>query len=66
MARTAEEMQANLRAVLLDSDVAQQLRTNGLEAVRKRHSCRHRVQELLDFYHSIKTPAHIAQATEAA
>ena len=66
MARTADEMQDHLRAVLNDRDLAASLRANGLAAIRDRHSCRHRVQELLDFHHAIKTPAHAGRASEAA
>lgn len=47
MARDGEEMTAHLRDVLHDRDRAAALVANGLETVRSRHTCAHRVDELL-------------------
>jgi spore maturation protein CgeB len=47
MARDGAEMQRHLRAVLNDADLAGTLRENGLAAIRARHTCDHRVDELL-------------------
>jgi spore maturation protein CgeB len=48
VARDGAEMTAQLRAVLGDPDLAAALSASGLETVRARHSCAHRVDELLD------------------
>ena len=66
MASSGPEMGRHLRSILSDPALAKTLRENGLRAIRERHSCRHRVQELLDFYRSIKQPALPARRTEAA
>jgi spore maturation protein CgeB len=41
-------MRQRLRAVLADADFAAFLVTSGLETIRSRHTCRHRVDELFD------------------
>jgi spore maturation protein CgeB len=46
VARTGTEMVAQLRAVLADDALADSLRRSGLEIVRTRHTCAHRVDEL--------------------
>ena len=46
-ARDGEAMTRHLRAVLADADLRRHLIETGLEAVRARHTCRHRVDELL-------------------
>ncbi|SFB50831.1 Spore maturation protein CgeB [Rhizobium sp. NFR07] len=45
--RDGEEMKARLREVLSDRDLAQSLTASGRETVLARHTCRHRVDELL-------------------
>lgn len=47
LARTGAEMREHLRAVLEDADLAASLRARGLAAIRARHTCAHRVDELL-------------------
>jgi spore maturation protein CgeB len=47
VARDGAGMARHLRAVLSDPDLAAALRTNGLAAIRDRHTCRHRVDQLL-------------------
>jgi spore maturation protein CgeB len=47
MARDGAEMQQLLRAVLLDPELARSLISNGRETVLSRHTCAHRVDELL-------------------
>jgi spore maturation protein CgeB len=47
-ARDGAEMVSHLRAVLADSELAESLAASGLEAIRARHTCRHRVDELLE------------------
>ena len=40
-------MTSKLRAVLRDGDLAASLRTSSLETIAARHTCAHRVDELL-------------------
>lgn len=47
VARNGEEMQRHLRAVLSDPGLARQLSEQGRETLLGRHTCRHRVDELL-------------------
>jgi spore maturation protein CgeB len=51
-----ETMKALLAALLSDADMAASLVSTGLDAVRQRHTCRHRVQELLSIVEAIKPP----------
>lgn len=60
-ARDADEMTATLRDVLEDRDLARSLIESGLETIRTRHTCAHRVDELLDILTTIAP-----RATEAA
>ena len=46
VARSGEEMKESLRRVLADPQLARELSVSGLERVRARHTCRHRVDEL--------------------
>ncbi|ANL44387.1 MULTISPECIES: CgeB family protein [Rhizobium] len=43
-----EEMKKSLRAVLFDTDLAASLAAAGLATIKARHTCRHRVDELLE------------------
>lgn len=54
MARNGSEMESHLRDVLNDSSLAQTLVTSGLETIRNRHTCAHRVDELLGIYEEIQ------------
>ena len=47
VARDGNEMKRQLGAVLFDHGVAESLRRHGLETIRARHTCAHRVNELL-------------------
>jgi spore maturation protein CgeB len=46
-AADGNEMTARLRAVLSDARLARSLAASGLETIRSRHTCSHRVRELL-------------------
>ncbi|CAD7044807.1 glycosyl transferase [Pseudorhizobium endolithicum] len=46
VARNGEEMKECLRRILADPQLAQELSVSGLERIRARHTCRHRVDEL--------------------
>jgi spore maturation protein CgeB len=48
VARDGAEMRRHLRAVLDDRELAASLRASGLETIAARHTCAHRVDELLD------------------
>lgn len=47
VARDGREMQRLLRAVLEDEELASELAAHGLRTVQSRHTCAHRVRELL-------------------
>lgn len=64
VAQDGEEMRACMRQVLADRDLAESLATAGLETIRARHTCRHRVDELLGVVADIGLPP--ASAKEAA
>lgn len=66
MANNGREMTSHLRAVLLDESLSTALRESGLKIIRERHSCSHRVNELLHIYGSIRGDASLAQDPEAA
>ena len=48
VARTGQGMEGHLRAVLSDAELAESLTRSGREPVLARHTCAHRVDELLD------------------
>jgi spore maturation protein CgeB len=50
VARDGAEMQRHLRAVLEDAEFARALAARGRETILARHTCAHRVDELLDIY----------------
>jgi spore maturation protein CgeB len=54
MAQNREEMQSHLYDVLNDGSLARSLCENGLETIRQRHTCSHRVNELLGIYEEVK------------
>jgi spore maturation protein CgeB len=47
VARDGRQMREHMRAVLRDAELAASLRQHGLETIRGRHTCAHRVDELL-------------------
>jgi spore maturation protein CgeB len=47
VARSGREMESHLRDVLHDPDLAASLRESGLKTIAARHTCAHRVDELL-------------------
>jgi spore maturation protein CgeB len=47
MARDGQHMEAQLRTVLCDQEAAQNLARSGWETIQARHTCAHRVDELL-------------------
>jgi len=47
IAQTGPELERHVRDVLRDDALAQELSQNGLRAIQERHTCAHRVEELL-------------------
>jgi spore maturation protein CgeB len=67
--RNGEEMTDAMSAVAKDEELRAALINAGLFAIRERHSCAHRVGELLDIVASLQRPSasglpYAAQATE--
>ncbi|PWC36107.1 glycosyltransferase [Azospirillum sp. TSO35-2] len=65
-ARSGDEMTACLRAIDQDADLRAELIRNGLETIRARHTCAHRVDELLAIVDTLrgadKTPTLLESA----
>lgn len=51
LARSTEEVKRHLRELLNDSDYAQAMAQHALATIQQRHSCTHRVDQLLDLLH---------------
>jgi spore maturation protein CgeB len=66
MARNGDEMQKHLKSVLQDPPFAAELARNGLETIRKRHTCAHRTNELLAIYDAMKPPTQEQNQLAAA
>jgi spore maturation protein CgeB len=54
VARNPEEMTRHLRDVLNDAGLAAELTAHGLKTIQSRHTCSHRVRELLNIFDDIK------------
>jgi spore maturation protein CgeB len=54
VARSGDDMRRLLRDVLADAAFARALAQHGLETIRARHTCAHRVQELLGIYDQLE------------
>ncbi len=50
MASNGADMEKKILAVLNDGELASELRRSGLETIRNRHTCAHRVDELMSIY----------------
>ena len=53
VARNEEEMKKHLKALLADKSMARELARHGLQTIRARHTCSHRVDELLGVVSSL-------------
>ena len=53
VARNGAEMQAQMRALLADDGLARTMAAHGLATIRARHTCAHRVDELLKVYEEL-------------
>jgi spore maturation protein CgeB len=65
LARTGQEMKKAIRAVLNDPDLTAGLAARGLETIQARHTCAHRVEELLAIYASCGAPSATAATASA-
>jgi spore maturation protein CgeB len=67
-AANGRDMRRHLRDVLSDPDMSAELVRNGLETIKARHTCRHRVDELLDIVeqHRRRAPSMRGTSLEAA
>jgi spore maturation protein CgeB len=64
IARDGAQMRAHLRTLLEEPDRAAALAQHGLATIRARHTCAHRVDELLAIYHQLMGfPAEVPPAT---
>jgi spore maturation protein CgeB len=54
VARTGQEMRRHVRSVLNDPDLAAALAGNGRDTILARHTCAHRVDELLSIVHTVR------------
>jgi spore maturation protein CgeB len=61
VARNAFEMIQLMRAVLDDQGLRESLARNGLQRIRSRHTCAHRVDELMDIYHEIAPASAVTE-----
>ncbi len=55
VAQNGAEMKQLIEFVLTNSSVASELAKHGLETIRRRHTCAHRVDELLEIYSQVGT-----------
>lgn len=63
VARNGLEMERHLRDVINDADLSRSLSSAGLETIRSRHTCAHRVAELLSIYESVQPTAFASAAS---
>jgi spore maturation protein CgeB len=56
VARNGQEMREHLRAVLNDAGLARELKEQGRRTILARHTCAHRVDELLAIYAELAPP----------
>ncbi|HSJ96785.1 MAG TPA: glycosyltransferase [Myxococcota bacterium] len=61
LARDGDEMARHLRAVLSDPELARALAQSGLETIRARHTCGHRVDQLLAICAELGAPARLSE-----
>jgi spore maturation protein CgeB len=60
-------MKLQLRRLLADPQLAGALSAHGRKTILHRHTCAHRVDELMDIYHRIDAPGasdHVNRALE--
>jgi spore maturation protein CgeB len=62
MVSTGEEMTSALTRLQNDPELRRSLVDSGLETIRKRHTCAHRVDELMQIYATLREPTEAAAA----
>lgn len=65
VARDGNEMKKQMRAVLNDRALAQSLASHGLQTIQRRHTCAHRVSELLSILKTFGAEACASPSTAA-
>jgi spore maturation protein CgeB len=55
VAQDGREMKQLIDRVLTDGSLAAELARHGLETIRRRHTCAHRLDELLEIYSQVGT-----------
>lgn len=65
MAQNGEEMQHHLRQVIEDDSLARSLARSGLETILERHTCAHRVNELLALFETMRPRATHQESLQA-
>ncbi|HEX6718277.1 MAG TPA: glycosyltransferase, partial [Pyrinomonadaceae bacterium] len=58
IARNSDEMKQLISRVLSESSLAEELAVHGLATIKQRHTCAHRVDELLEIYAESITESH--------
>jgi spore maturation protein CgeB len=53
VAHNGHEMRDHMRSLMNDPSLAQSLATHGLRTVQSRHTCKHRVDELMELYQQL-------------
>jgi spore maturation protein CgeB len=53
VANSGREMREQMHAVLHDSKLTESLASHGLRTIRSRHTCKHRVDELMNIYNEL-------------
>lgn len=56
VARNGREMRDHMKRILLDPEFARDLAARGRETILARHTCAHRVDELLEIFDSLEAP----------
>ena len=66
VARNGAEMKRHLQSLLAEPQLAAALSSHGRKTILQRHTCAHRVDELIEIYHGIGSPPSTAEAMEPA
>ena len=66
VADSPESMQIQVKHVLEDSDLAQELRISGLARIMSRHTCAHRVDELMTILGELRATRPVVEQWAAA
>jgi spore maturation protein CgeB len=61
VAKNGEEMKRQMRTLIDDPSLRAELASAGLETIRSRHTCAHRVDELLNIHNELRSPAMVAR-----